>query len=232
MKILVTIFGTLGLLCVSSGIPAAANTINLSTGTATYTITSDTNGGVDADYTGPAITVTNLATNWLPNSITDGIGDSGVWVAPAADQANANVPGTVSGVSVYDTTFSLAGLNPATALLTMNLTGDDVVSVTLNGNTIFTPTAGEEAGNFWSAAVGTFTVNDSALDFTAGANTLVFTVDNFPGDGASSTNGPTGLDVAASVSASAVPEPSSALPLALAILAGGFFLRRRTASAR
>jgi hypothetical protein len=230
MKPLLTFFGTLGLLCVSSGIPAAANTINLSTGTATYTITSDTNGGVDADYTGPAITVTNLAANWLPNSITDGIGDSGVWVAPLADQAD--VPGTVSGTTVYDTSFSLSGLDSATAVLTMNLTGDDVVSVTLNGDTIFTPTAGQEASDFWSSAVGTFTVNDSSLDFVAGVNTLVFTVDNFSGDGASSTSGPTGLDVAASVTASAVPEPSSALPLALAVLACGFIMRRRIASVR
>jgi hypothetical protein len=207
-----------------------ADTINLSTGTAAYSILSDTNGCPLACEGTTVHIVTTLATTgvlgpWLANPITDEIGDSGVWIAPTADQSNAAEPDSMIGETIYDLKFSLAGLDPSTALLTINLAADDYVAgVTLNGTAIFTPTASEIANGMWTAASGVFRVDDSESIFNAGVNTLVFTVPNYPDDGPPCC-GPTGLDVAGSVTA--IPEPSFFLPLILAFLISGFLLRMR-----
>jgi len=218
----------LGVLGISCAIQAAASTVALSTGTAAYTIASDTNTNGSTITEGTTVNVvTKLAGGWLANPITDGIGDSGVWIAPEADMSNAGKYGNtnIGGTTVYDLSFSLAGLDPTTALLTMNLTADDYVDVTLNGTTIFTHTSTE----MWTAAAGVFTVNDTGSIFNGGTNTLVFTVPNNPNDGAASCCGPTGLDVAASVSASPIvtPEPSKVWPLGGAVLLAAFLLRKR-----
>jgi hypothetical protein len=220
MKRHLILSGVVGVMGVIAAVPAAADIMSLSIGTATYTITSDTNGGIDAGYTGSAMVVTNLAAGWVANPITDGIGDLGLWVAPNADQFG--VPTYVNGTTVYDVTFSLSGLNPGTALLTMNLAADDCASVTLNGHSIFNP----GCTAMWFNAQGTFAIPASSGDFVGGTNRLAFTVDNFSGDGASATGGPTGLDVAASVSASAVPEPGTIWLLGTVCLALGLLRLR------
>jgi hypothetical protein len=71
---------------------------------------------------------------------------------------------------------------------------------------------------------------DSQL--VSGLNTLEFVVYN-TGGGSDAGGGPTGLNAQVSVnySTSAVPEPATALPLAVAILLGGWVLRRRRAVA-
>jgi len=204
---------------------AMATTIDLSTGTAAYSITSDTNtASPDSGYTGPAIVVTpTLAAGWLANPITDGAGQSGVWVAPTAIQGGISST-TEHGTTVYQVTFDLTGLNPATAVLTMNLTADDWVSVTLNGTSIFNPTP----SNAWTSAYGTFTVGSG---FNSTTNTLVFTVDNFSGDGSTNTGGPTGLDVAANVTASplsTVPEPGTLALLGTGLMAVAARIRKRS----
>jgi hypothetical protein len=210
----------LGLLGVAAAVPATATTINLSTGTAPYTITADTN----AEGLVPTTVNTPLPGGWIA-SLNDGIGDSGVWIAPAAAQNGE--PGSVSGSTTYELMFSLTGLNPATAVLTINLTGDDYVNATLNGNPIFTATGTQVSSGMWTTESGTFTVTTGFLPTT---NTLDFVVPNNSSDGAPCC-GPTGLDVAASVTASPLtsgtPEPSTTLPLALVAVAGGVVLYRR-----
>src|ERR1022692_4759432 len=104
--------------------------IVLSTGTAAYTISSDTTG----EGLIPT-TVSPLASGWLANPISNGVtGANGVWIAPNPSQSTE--PNTVSGDVVYNTVFSLLGLNASTAVLTMNLTADDYVDVSLNGHSI------------------------------------------------------------------------------------------------
>jgi hypothetical protein len=217
--------GVFGLVSIGSVIPAAASTMNLSTGTAAYMITADSNG----EGFSP-VPVTPLPAGWV-STLSDGIGDSGVWIAPTAGQAGEST--SVSGSTTYQVNFSLSGLNPATAVLTINLTGDDYVeAATLNGHNIFMPTSTDISSGMWTTSSGTFVVNDLTGDFNPTTNMLVFVVPNNSSDNTTSCCGPTGLDVAASVTASAVPEPSATLPLALAALTGGLALRRRTRSAR
>jgi hypothetical protein len=208
--------GALGLLCFGTVVPAAATPINLSTGFAAYTITADTNG----EGLTPIDVSTPLPGGWI-STLSNGV-DSGVWIAPVAGQAAE--PNTVSGSTTYQLTFSLSGLNPSTAVLAMNLAADDYVSVTLNGTSIFSPSSTQIANGMWTASTGTFDVTSG---FNSGMNTLIFTVPNFSGDGTTSCCGPTGLDVAASVTAnSAVPEPAT-FGLAGLALAGLGLLRLR-----
>ncbi len=204
----------LALACV---VPASADTIGLSTGTAAYSITSDTNGGGDGNT---VFTVTTLAVNWLANPITDGIGDSGVWIGPNADQSSPS-RSTALGSTIYQLTFSLSGLDPTSAVLTMNMAADDYASITLNGHTIFSPSSSQTSNGMWTAASGVFTVNDGSSYFLSGTNTLIFTVPNNNTDGAGSCCGPTGLDVAASVSANELPIPPQSVPEPVSFLLGG-----------
>lgn len=211
------LLGAFGLL---SSIPASATTIDISTGAVAYTITSDTTG----EGTTP-VDVTDLAGGWVPNGLSNGT-STGVWIAPEADQADKG--GSVSGTTTYQVTFNLTGDNPLTAALVINLAGDDYVSsVTLNGlYSVFVPTSGEITNGMWTAASGTFIFN-TAADFNAGLNTLTFVVPDQRGDGTSSCCGPTGLIVAADVTASSVtPEPATFLPMILMIGAGALVLRR------
>jgi len=219
------------LFCGISAHPMFGDTIGLSTGPTGqgYTITSDTNCPMITPNCQDGMTasvVTSLAAEWVP-SVTDGIGDTGVWIAPAPDQGNLAI--NANGITVYQETFSLSGLDPTTAILTMNLTGDDFVSsLTLNGNTIYSSVGGVSP---WTSAAGTLVVNDSSLYFDPGPNTLVFTVPNYGSDGAGTTSGPTGLIVAASVTAVSTPEPGSLglVLIGLMSIAAGLMRRKRLA---
>lgn len=215
-------------------IPAVANTVNLSTGSDAYSIVSDTVGCPGScEGTVPTL-VTGIPGGWVTD-LTDTAGDSGLWIAPQANQTNGGPygnTGTIQGTVVYELQFSLAGLDPSSAILTMNLAADDFVGyVTLNGDTIFSPTSSEISNGMWTTPSGSFTINDSSDYFNAGLNTLLFEVPNNSSDGSDGCCGPTGLDVAGSLTANSVatPEPSTYLPLDLAFLVvGGTFLYRRS----
>jgi hypothetical protein len=224
------------LFCGISAHPIFGDTIGLSTGSTGqgYAILSDTNCptiGPNCEDGMTASVVTSLAAEWV-SSVTDGVGDTGVWIAPAPDQGNLAI--NANGTTVYQETFSLSGLDPTTAILTMNLTGDDFVSsVTLNGNTIYSSVGGVSP---WTSATGTLAVNDSSSYFDAGPNTLVFTVPNYGSDGAGTTSGPTGLIVAGSVTADetgtvgvSTPEPGSLglMLIGLTSIVAGLMRRKR-----
>lgn len=215
----------LGALCLLCTGVASASTINISTGVVPYTITSDTiTEAPDSSYTGTAITVTSLpavpythdtdVTN--NNSIS-----STTWVAPAAAQATE--AGTVSGTVIYSVTFNLTGFLTSSAELYISFAADDYVSsITLNGGSIYTSSGTEE----WATQTNVANVTSG---FNAGLNTILFTVPNQTGDGASSCCGPTGLIAAVDVTASAVPEPGTLGGTGLCLIALGAMLRRRLA---
>jgi hypothetical protein len=217
----------LGLLGILAAGATQAATINVSTGTAAYNITADTNGGTDAGYTGAAIDITSLPAapfTHLSGPLSDGT-DTGVWVGPNASESTE--PGTVSGSTTYVVTFSLAGLDPTTASLIMSLAADDFVSsVVLNSTTIFTPTNGEMTNGMWTTAATLPTITSG---FLAGTNTLTFIVPNSSSDNTSNCCGPTGLIVAADVfaSPSSVPEPSTVATSGLCLMGLLVVARRR-----
>ena len=224
------------LLCVLfAGVMEASTTFNLSTGTATYDITSDTNGG--ADGTGDAVDITNFPTTGqfahINPTLSDGT-DTGVWVGPTTTQGTA--PGTESGTTVYTVTVDLTNFNAATASLVMNLGADDFISsVVLNSTTIFTPSNTQISGGMYATATasGNKTVAAGVSSgFIAGLNTITFTVANSTGDGAGSCCGPTGLIAAVDVTADAstVPEPGTLATTGLCLLGLAGLLRRRNSA--
>jgi hypothetical protein len=130
---------------------------------------------------------------WLSN------GPASKWIAPQANQSSGNAGGSYT----YRTTFSLTGLNPATAVLTGRWGCDDTCVMRLNGVTVATISA---IGNFSSLTA--FTISSG---FAAGTNTLDFVVAN-NGSGAN----PTGLRV--DISGTAMP---SAGPVAVPVYGTG-----------
>jgi len=106
------------------------------------------------------------------------------------------------GLYIFTTTFSLTGLNPATASITGQwATDNDGIEILLNNN----PVSFVGAPNLgsWSSS---FAVSSG---FVSGLNTLTFEVDNV--DNGLTYGNPTGLRVEMSGTASAVPEPSTIL---------------------
>jgi hypothetical protein len=215
---------SLGLLCllgVASVIPAAADSLNLNTGdgSSPYTITSDT---LDPNEGTTVTVVTSTAPLWV-NDLTS------EWISPQADQSWGNTTGEQdSGSVTYDTSFFLpVGFTDAS--LNITLAADDWAAISLNGNPVFY--TGPDTGE-WK--FDTIIPDSSSVDsqLVSGLNTLEFVVYN-TGGGSDAGGGPTGLNaqVGVNYSTSAVPEPATALPLAVAILLGGWVLRRRRAVA-
>jgi hypothetical protein len=220
-------FGLLFIL--GAGFSQATTTFNLSTGTATYNITSDTNGGLDADYTGTAIDVTSLPGApfaHIANGLSNGY-NTAVWVGPNANQSSET--NTVTGTTVYTVTFDLTGFYPASSQLVISLGADDyVTSVLLNSTSIFAASGTQISGGMYATAVTVPTVTSG---FISGINTLTFTVANFTGDGATSCCGPTGLIAAVDVIAS-VPEPGTVGTTSVCLLGLTSILYRRRNSIR
>jgi hypothetical protein len=202
------------LVCFGAAVPASAVTIYDNTGTGVYTITSDTIGETSGLPTPAVVVPAPYANNWVTNPAAS-------WVAPNSNQSNATRTGYLfEGVDTYQTTFDTTGMNLATTGLSMTLTADDSVIITLNGNTIFSG-----APNMWSG-LSSFTDGNSS-NFVSGVNTLIFTVTN------DESGGPTGLNAAVTItdgSGSATPEPATFVPLSLALIGGAMVLQRRKRS--
>lgn len=140
--------------------------------------------------------VSDPANAWTTTSIN---GSEWIW-----DASKVVLNGTFLGPVTFAVNFSLAGYDLATATLSGLLAVDDIVTVTLNGNTIFQDlNAYDGSLANWQGyqSYGT----DVASYFNAGLNTLLFEVTN-------SGAYPAGLNATVLVEASPVPLPA-ALPL-------------------
>ncbi|HEX4228370.1 MAG TPA: PEP-CTERM sorting domain-containing protein [Bryobacteraceae bacterium] len=155
---------------------------------------------------GAAIT-TAANPNWLQNTSTTD------WISPGS----SGLTNWAGGNYDYQTTFSLAGLNPSTAELTGSWASDNGGCIYLNGTNTGNCTAA--VGGFKSLVAFTITTG-----FQAGVNVLDFIVNN-------GANSPTGVFIDISGTASSgvilspqvdpVPEPS-AFPTLLGIGLVGF----------
>ncbi len=219
--------GVLGLLGVASAVPAAASTINLNTGNGSdpYTITSDT---LSPNEGTTVYLATQGGTHWVYDLSSE-------WIAPQANESNAATEDVADTGSVtYDTTFLLSP-GFTNAMLNLTFLADDWATISLNNNVIYAgPTTADIRSWLSDNVLAPMNVES---DLVAGLNTLQFVVYNTGGGtnvggGTDAGGGPTGLNaqVSLSYSQAAVPEPSSALPLAGAMLLSIFFLRRRRAA--
>jgi hypothetical protein len=124
----------------------------------------------DPNFPGPSAIVVNPAGGWTPNTATS------KWIS-----VQASTTGMGGGLYDYTTTFTVAGVNPATVTIAGHWSCDDECTLTLNGTQVATdPTPA------WGKVVA-FTV-PAGSPFVGGTNTLVFATDN-------ATGGPTGLQV-------------------------------------
>ncbi len=124
--------------------------------------------------------------------------------------------GPGGNTSVYRTTFSLAGLNPATAAISGSWGADNVGTIFLNGvNTGITIT------NVFSSLVG-FSITSG---FVAGINTLDFRVVDEGAPGALRVDDLVGTANVAVTGA--VPEPASWLMMILGFGIAGTAMRQR-----
>jgi len=168
-----------------------------------YSIISDSTGEITAPA--QAFVITSIANGWIPNL------PGASWIGPAADQSNATRNGLPPSDTLYRTTFDLTGFDPTTAALSLTLSADDWVDVQLNGVTVYTHS---NPSMYFGSDVASISSN-----FAAGVNTLDFYV--------SSIGGPTGLVVAASGTATPVPEPASLALLGSGLAALATRLRRK-----
>jgi hypothetical protein len=171
---------------------ARATNINASTGFTSYTIISDTTG--EGLVGGLAPIVSTMGSNWTNVA-------GALWIAPNTFQSSLyRSIGNYAGNTQYQTTFSLSGLDPTSAVMSLNLSAEDSVKVFLNGTLIFA----NSSPNLWTQVVSFSTVSSGL--FVSGVNTLTFDVTN-------SGLGATGLS--AQVSVTANPFASTPPPAAI-----------------
>ncbi len=132
------------------------------------------NATVDAHYT---LTSTDAA---LPGPKTYAVAAAAGWVAnPATSKwlsAQVNTKGANGAKYTYSTTFSLYGMDPATATLTGKVACDDTCLVLLNGVQV----AKDDGANAWASLLS-FTVPVGG-PFAMGINTLAVQVTNTSGN--------------------------------------------------
>lgn len=188
-------------------------------------------GAVDPHYTlvtsgdpafpGPDAVLVNSSSYpippWLANNSTSR------WIAPRADEIAGNAPGTY----IYRTTFSLAGLDPATAILTGQWASDNDGTIRLNGSLVTSGASGA-TGNADFGAFTAFTLNAGNGTFVSGLNTLDFVVIN-----TDLNPNPTGVRVEVAGTADLVtgstdiPEPATFALVGIVLTAGTLLTRRR-----
>lgn len=173
-------------------------------------------GGADLNWTlngGPAYVtlegVYPVGSAWASNNATSS------WLTPTANQGESLDP-VANGNYAYSLTFDLTGFNPGSASFAGRfLVDNQVSSITLNGNTIFSGPAGGFGAGSWTnfAASG---------GFLNGLNVLQVNAVNFAQNGGN----PAGLRVEfVESSVAAVPEPATWAFMILGFAAVGGMMR-------
>ncbi|PZR00664.1 MAG: hypothetical protein DI533_09015 [Cereibacter sphaeroides] len=209
-------FVVAGVVAVSA---CAANAATVSTGS-----TLVSGGGFSIDTSAPGYqgngvkkAVSDPANAWILSDTDPS--SQWIWDEALVNSINGN---TFGGPVTFLYSFSLAGYNALTASLAGLISIDDIVTVTLNGYTIFEDNDAYDNGANWSKYQDYGTADGSL--FKAGWNTLAFTVTN-------SGAYPAGLRATVEVEASPVPLPAALPLLGGALAAFGFIGVRRKRSA-
>lgn len=188
---------------ITNGVLAPGGTADLH-----YTLTTS----ADPLFPGPVtfVTTTIPSPPWMAN------GPNSQWIAPRADASNGNAAGTY----IYRTTFSLASLDPSSAVITGQWSTDNNgLDILINGTS-----TGQTTG---FAGFDSFVPFSITSGFTHGLNTLDFALSN--------GGGPTGLRVeffrgTANLlpPTGAIPEPATLMLLGsgLAAFAGARWFKR------
>jgi hypothetical protein len=133
--------------------------------------------------------------------IPDSNSTSSRWIAVYTGNGQEGLSVAVTGIFYYQTSIDLTGYSPSTALITGRLAADDaVVSVQVNGVTVYTPPGG------YFGTEGSWTALPASLglgSFSSGVNTITFDVYN------SAPYTPEAFRLEAGVYATPVPEPAS-----------------------
>jgi hypothetical protein len=179
-----------------------------------YTITSSPNGSASAYVTSTSgFPFDGQSYSWVANT------GSSQWISPQSSYPNMG--SDPAGYYTYETTFSLAGFDPSTAVIVLNVAADNDLTISLNNNLEPFSIAGSDLSN--QHTMHAFTLSSG---FLPGTNTLDFTVYNIPQD----SGNPSGLQVQI-VSATAIdppiPEPGTLLVFGTGVLALSAFARRR-----
>lgn len=177
-------------------------------------------GGFSIQGGGTKVEVSDPSNAWLLPADDTSPHSQWIWDQALVNSINGN---TFGGPVTFLYSFSLAGFNALTASLSGLISIDDIVTVTLNGETIFQDLDAYDNGANWSKYQNYGSSNGSL--FNAGWNTLAFTVTN-------SGAYPAGLRATVEVEASPVPLPAALPLLGGALAAFGFVGARRKRSAK
>lgn len=198
----------------------AATSVDVNTGR------GGTLGGTDSTWTvtGPGVPLTqaSIPTAVHPNWVY-GTSNSGPskWITPTQNGNAQMAPGQY----FYTTVFTLPDLTQLTQMVISGRFWADnqVVSILLNGTPIYSQnTFNANAQEFRPANATVFSSPVGFTGFVTGSNTLIFSMFN-----GSAVVNPSGLNVDAAFTASAVPEPGTWMLMLLGFGAIGFAMRYR-----